>query len=98
MWCGTGAPGFEGDDQSDRGDDAAEELEGRGQRDVCDDDAGEDGRQREGDVGGDIEGGHHCGTLLVWEGCGERGEPAEEGGAEAGAGEDRAGQVGGARV
>jgi len=41
---GAGAPGFDGDGQGDRGDDATEDLEGRRQRDVCDDDAREDGR------------------------------------------------------
>src|SRR5262249_52423509 len=90
LWGGTGAPGFESDGQGDRGDDAAKDLEGRRQRDVCDDDAGEDGRQREGGVRGDIEGRHDCRAVLMRDRRRQRAKAAEEGGAEAGATEDRA--------
>src|SRR5689334_15040204 len=95
---GPGAPGFEGDAQSDRGDDAPEDLEGRGQCDMCDDDAGKDGRQREGGVGGDVEGRHGRGAVLMRYDRRQRTEAAEEGGPEARAAEDRAGEVGGARA
>src|SRR5262249_7606492 len=36
------SPGFEGDDQGDAGDDAAEDLEGRGQAEMADDDSRDD--------------------------------------------------------
>src|SRR6266508_2917096 len=91
-------PGLESDDQADGGDDAPEDLERRLKRDVGDDDAGEDGGNRKGPVGDDVEGGHHRRAMLGRDLGDECAEGAEEGGAEADPAEDRPGEVGRARV
>ena len=67
-------------------------------RDVRDDDAGEHGGHRQRGVGGDVERGQDRGAVLGRNRHDERAQAAEEGGAEAGAADDRAGEVRRARA
>src|SRR5262249_26518029 len=77
------------------GDDAAEDLERRLQRDVGDGHPGEDRGYGERTVGDDVEGRQHRGALLGRGLRDERAEGAEGGGAGADIGGDRAREVGG---
>src|SRR5262245_54771450 len=90
---GPGAPGKEGDEEPDRRDDAAEDLERGIERDRRDGDAGEDRGHRERSVGDDEERGKHAGTMLGRDLGDECAQPAAVGGAEAGAADDRSREV-----
>src|SRR5262245_66303170 len=71
------APGFEGHDQSDRGDDAAKGLERRLEAEPGDDEPGEHRRNRKRGVCDNVERGEHRGPPLGRDRCNERAEPAE---------------------
>src|SRR5262245_54530192 len=90
---GAGAPSFEGDEESKRGDDAAEDLERRLEREVGDREAGEDRGHRQRSVGDDVVGGEDGGSVLGRDLADESPQATEEGCTEARASDDRTGEV-----